>query len=46
MVVRQNRENGSRFMGCTNYPECTNTAPLPASAILRVQGAELLPGFE
>lgn len=47
MVVRQNRDNGSRFMGCQGWPnDCQNTAPLPAYAILRAQGAAELPGFD
>lgn len=47
MVVRQNRENGSRFMGCVGWPnDCRHTAPIPAYAILRSQGAASLPGFE
>ena len=25
MVRRQNRQDGSRFWGCSNYPECKNT---------------------
>lgn len=46
MVARQNHENGNRFMGCSNYPACTNTAPIPAYAILKAQGAASLPGFD
>jgi ssDNA-binding Zn-finger/Zn-ribbon topoisomerase 1 len=56
LVVRQNRENGSRFMGCTNWPKrqdedgrivgCDKTAPIPQYFLLRAQGAEVLPGFE
>jgi ssDNA-binding Zn-finger/Zn-ribbon topoisomerase 1 len=46
MVVRQNRANGSRFMGCSNYPICRETAPIPTYALLIAQGAAVLPGFE
>jgi ssDNA-binding Zn-finger/Zn-ribbon topoisomerase 1 len=47
MVVRQNRSNGSRFMGCSNWPlTCTHTAPIPTYALLIAQGAAILPGFE
>lgn len=28
MVVRQSRQDGSRFYGCPNYPRCRQTAPL------------------
>lgn len=47
MVVRQNQENGSRFMGCAGWPnDCQNTAPVPAYAIQKASGADLLPGFD
>jgi len=44
MVVRQNKSNGSRFMGWPN--DCQATAPIPAYAILKAQGAQSLPGFD
>ncbi len=28
LVIRRSRK-GSRFVGCSNYPDCTNTYPLP-----------------
>lgn len=56
MVVRVNKENGSRFMGCTNWPKrrneagkivgCDHTAPIPNYYLMRAQGAQSLPGFE
>lgn len=46
MVERQNRLNGSSFMGCAGYPECTNTAPVPAYVEMLRQGATLLPGMD
>src|SRR5207253_5906952 len=47
MKARQNKENGSRFMGCTGWPiECQATAPIPAYVILKTQGAQSLPGFD
>ena len=47
MKVRQNKENGSRFMGCTGWPnDCQATAPIPAYVILKAQGALSLPGFD
>jgi len=27
MVLRQNRNNGNSFYGCSNYPKCKHTAP-------------------
>lgn len=42
LKVRTNRENGSQFLGCPNYPECRHTHPIPESWIMRAQGqAEL-----
>jgi ssDNA-binding Zn-finger/Zn-ribbon topoisomerase 1 len=48
MVVRQNKSNGARFMGCTNWPitGCSGRASVPTYALLRAQGATVLPGFE
>jgi ssDNA-binding Zn-finger/Zn-ribbon topoisomerase 1 len=45
MKVRTNSENGSRFIGCTGYPDCRFTKPLPAYIELLEAGAEQLPGF-
>lgn len=28
MVLRQNRNNGNSFYGCSNYPKCRHTAPI------------------
>ena len=33
MVVRRSRI-GKQFVGCTNYPKCTNTYPLPQHALV------------
>jgi DNA topoisomerase-1 len=30
--------NGSRFIGCTNYPNCKNTYPLPYNCIIEKTG--------
>jgi ssDNA-binding Zn-finger/Zn-ribbon topoisomerase 1 len=46
LVARQNKENGSRFLGCTNWPVCSKTQPIPLYYVLRAQGAQVLPGFE
>ena len=45
MVVRVNRESQSEFLGCSSYPTCTNTMPLPEWFKLRQAGAAMLPGF-
>lgn len=47
MVERINRDNGSRFFGCTGYPDfCSETAKVPAYIEQRRAGAAELPGFE
>ena len=33
MIVRKSR-NGKRFVGCSKYPNCKNTYPLPQSGII------------
>jgi ssDNA-binding Zn-finger/Zn-ribbon topoisomerase 1 len=45
MRVRTNRENGSQFLGCPNYPDCTETKPIPEDVKMRLKGAASLPGF-
>lgn len=45
MVIRTNRENGSEFMGCSNWPRCTHSEPLPAYVEQIRAGAAQLPGF-
>lgn len=47
LVVRQNRANGSRFMGCTKWPIlCRHTEPIPEYAKQLAAGAAVLPGFD
>lgn len=38
-------EDGKEYLGCSDYPECAYTEPLPIDAILRRQGSPGLPGF-
>lgn len=45
LVERFNTKNGSRFLGCDQYPTCTHSEPLPAYIELIRQGAPKLPGF-
>ena len=33
LLIRQSRNN-KRFVGCSGYPECTNTYPLPQTGLL------------
>ncbi len=46
LVVRENRQNGSEFIGCSNWPRCTHTEELPERLRLIAMGAQQLPGFE
>lgn len=43
MVIRVQRKDGSRFIGCTNYPVCTHTEPLHEDVKMTAQGAPELP---
>lgn len=46
MVERANSQNGSRFLGCSGYPTCAETAKLPAFLEVKHAGGLELPGFE
>ncbi len=46
LVVRRNRESGDDFLGCSQYPRCDHTQPLPEDVRMRLQGAATLPGFK
>ena len=37
LVVRQSRY-GKRFLGCSNYPDCTVTYPLPQMGVIKFTG--------
>jgi ssDNA-binding Zn-finger/Zn-ribbon topoisomerase 1 len=47
MVKRRSRY-GSRetFYGCSEFPKCRATLPVPESELMRAIGAPVLPGFE
>ena len=45
LVVKRRRQTGVEFLGCSNWPECDYTEPLPLDMQLRRQGANQLPGF-
>lgn len=38
LTVRRNRETHEEFFGCTSWPQCTYTEPLPEHIKLRRQG--------
>jgi ssDNA-binding Zn-finger/Zn-ribbon topoisomerase 1 len=46
MVKRTNRAIGSEFLGCDQYPICTETLPIPESVWMRAAGAPELPLFD
>jgi len=37
LVLRKSR-NGKRFIGCSNYPKCTTTYPLPQKGVVFFEG--------
>ncbi len=37
-LTKRRSRKGSRFVGCTNYPKCTNTYPLPQSGSIEPLG--------
>lgn len=42
LLVKENRYNGTQFLGCPRWPECTYTREIPQSMIMRATGqAEL-----
>ena len=45
LAVRVNGETHEEFLGCSQYPECEHTEPLPVNMVLRRQGAAPLPGL-
>ncbi|MBN1815340.1 MAG: topoisomerase DNA-binding C4 zinc finger domain-containing protein [Anaerolineae bacterium] len=45
LVVKTNTRNGSQFLGCPNWPDCTYTRPLTEDLVMIAQGAVRLPGF-
>jgi len=46
LVVRVNRNTEHEFLGCSQWPECTHTEPMPEYIRLKRMGAAELPGFE
>lgn len=46
IVERVNRASGKPFYGCSLWPDCAWTVPLPADEVMRRMGATPLPGME
>lgn len=38
LEIKRNRETGEEFFGCSAWPSCTYTEPLPEAIKLRRQG--------
>jgi len=36
LMIMHSRRTGKRFVGCTNYPKCTNSFPLPQHGFITV----------
>lgn len=45
LIIRTNRANDSKFLGCPNFPECRHTQPIPQDMLMEAAGAQRLPGF-
>jgi DNA topoisomerase I len=35
LIIRKNPKTGKRFLGCSAYPKCTNTQPLPQKGMVK-----------
>lgn len=42
LVVKTNRNNGTQFLGCPNWPDCSHTEALPESMKLAAAGQKRL----
>ena len=38
MIVRQNKQDGSFFLGCNRYPDCKVTMEIDESFVMKLQG--------
>ncbi len=45
LVIRRNSATGEQFLGCSQYPKCKHSEPLPVDIQMRQAGAKPLPGF-
>lgn len=45
LVVHTNRQNGTQFLGCPNWPKCDHTQEIPEDIKMQAAGARRLPGF-
>ncbi|HIJ99501.1 TPA: DNA topoisomerase I [archaeon] len=40
LIIRRSRASGKQFIGCSGYPDCTNSYPLPQGALIVVMKKE------
>ena len=45
LTIRNNPASQEDFLGCTEYPECAYTEPLPIDIQLKRKGALQFPNF-
>ena len=45
LVPRRNMETNEVFLGCSQWPACKHTKPLPEHIRLEMMGAPRLPGM-
>lgn len=44
LQIKRRRKDGRNFLGCTGYPECEHTQPLPQDVAMRALGqCEMFP---
>ena len=46
LTVRTNRATDEDFLGCSAWPDCKHTEPMPLDMMLRRQGHPELPGLQ
>ena len=46
LLARQNRASGQEFIGCSAWPDCDYTEPMPLYLQKRAAGDPALPGFD
>lgn len=46
LLVKTNNNTQQQFLGCSEFPLCKFTEPLPIDMQMRLQGAPTLPGLE
>jgi ssDNA-binding Zn-finger/Zn-ribbon topoisomerase 1 len=42
LKIRENRENGNQFLGCSGWPQCKHTEAIPETLKMQLAGAPTL----